>query len=107
MTDSSEIVICTFRVVPGKIDEFRALLARHWVVLRQLELVEDSPHMILEGIDKGVEGDLVQIFAWKSKEAVDKAHHAPEIRAIWAPMGELCQERNGRPPMEFPHYRLR
>lgn len=105
MSLSNEIVICTFRVIPGKHEEFRALLARHWTVLRQLDLVEDSPHLLLEGVDPGVDGDLVEIFAWKSNEAVEKAHHSPEILALWEPMGALCESRHGRPAMEFPHYR--
>ncbi|MBL8227934.1 MAG: hypothetical protein JNL98_05635 [Bryobacterales bacterium] len=100
-----ETVICTFRVIPGKLDDFRKLLTLHWPVLHKLGLIEDSPHLALEGIDKGVEGDVVEIFAWKSREAVEIAHQSPEVLAIWEPMGMLCEARNGKPPMEFPHYR--
>ena len=31
------------------------------------------------------------------------AHEIPDVMAVWEPMGTLCEPRDGRPPMEFPH----
>jgi hypothetical protein len=34
---------------------------------------------------------------------VQRAHEHPEVLAIWEPMDTLCEQRNGKPNMEFPH----
>jgi hypothetical protein len=44
-----------------------------------------------------------EIFEWKSAAAFEKAHAHSEVLAIWEPMDALCEPRDGRPNMEFPH----
>ena len=56
---------------------------------------------------KGAEQDngqpiYFEIFDWLDG-AVDRAHEHPEVMAIWEPMDQLCEERGGKPSMEFPH----
>jgi hypothetical protein len=45
----------------------------------------------------------VELLTWKNAEAPNTAHELPEVMAVWEPMGMLCEKRDGRPPMEFPH----
>ncbi|HEY6420859.1 MAG TPA: hypothetical protein VIX59_17830 [Candidatus Binataceae bacterium] len=103
MAANNQIVICTFRVKAGKESAFRELVNRHWPTLNRLGLVEPQPRMIMRGVGKGNEGDLVEIFAWKER-AFETAHTHPEVMAIWDPMEKLCEARGGRPAMEFPHF---
>lgn len=103
MAAKNPIVICTFRVKPGKEPEFRELLDRHWPTLNRLGLVAPEPRMILRGAGKGNDGDLVEIFAWKGNSH-EIAHTLPDVRAIWGPMETLCETRGGRSAMEFPHF---
>jgi hypothetical protein len=39
---------------------------------------------------------------WKDEHGAQRAHELPDVMAVWEPMGKLCEERNGRPSMEFP-----
>lgn len=100
-----ETVICTFRVKPDEVASFRELLNLHWPTLRRLELVNDAVEQVFVGSDEGVEGPVfVSIFDWVSAEAVETAHEHPDVAEIWEAMEPLCESRNGRPSMEFPHF---
>jgi hypothetical protein len=104
--DTPETVICTYRVKPGKEKAFQALLARHWPTLRKLGLVTPQPSQVFRGLPPGPRKDahavgpstFVEVFAWKDAQAVDAAHHSPELMKVWEPMGELCES------MDFPHF---
>ncbi|MEO1063188.1 MAG: hypothetical protein AAFZ07_17380 [Actinomycetota bacterium] len=101
----AETVICTFRVRPGSLDPFRELLAGHWPTLRRLGLVTEQPEQrFLGGRDDGDAPVIVSIFEWVSAEAVARAHEHPDVAEIWEAMEPLCEARDGRPSMEFPHF---
>lgn len=101
-----ETVICTYRVKPGREKAFLDLLARHWPTLRRLGLATEEPARVFRGLPPGPRKDahavgpstFVEIFAWKDAQAVDTAHHSPELMQIWEPMGKLCES------MDFPHF---
>jgi quinol monooxygenase YgiN len=57
---------------------------------------------VLESLE---ESTFVEIFAWRDAAAVESAHHDPKVRAVWDQMTPLCEARDGRPPMEFPHFK--
>lgn len=98
-----QTVICTFRVKPDCLVAFRVLLDRHWPVLRTLELVTDFEEQVF--IDPADDGPtIVSIFEWANDEAVAQAHHHPDVAEIWEAMEPLCEARDGRPSMEFPHF---
>ena len=99
----AETVICHYRVKPGKEPEFLELLRRHWPTLRRLGTVTDEPSQVYRGRDERGRPLLWEIFHWKSAAAFEKAHQHPEVLAIWEPMDTLCEARDGRPNMEFPH----
>ncbi len=100
-----ETVICTFRVKPNDVVPFRQLLDRHWPTLHRLELVNDTPEQVFIGTDEGTDGPVfISIFDWVSAEAVETAHEHPDVAEIWEAMEPLCESRNGRPSMEFPHF---
>jgi hypothetical protein len=45
----------------------------------------------------------VKTFTWRSAKAVEAAHQHPEVASLWERMDPLCEARDGRPGMEFPH----
>ena|SRR5688572_13965675 len=101
-----QTVICTYRVKPGKEKAFIGLLERHWPTLRRLDLVTKDPAVVYRG-RPGAPGKeahaagpstFVEIFTWKDAQAVEKAHHSPELLQVWEPMGQLCDS------MDFPHF---
>lgn len=102
-TAKPQIVICTYRVKPGREKAFRRLLARHWPMLKRLGLVTAAPRLALRALAKERRSDFVEVFAWKPR-AFQRAHTMPEVLAIWEPMEKLCEVRDGLPAMEFPHF---
>jgi hypothetical protein len=98
-------VLCTYRVKPGKLAKMLELVSLHWSALDSLGLVAGEPSRVYHGLD-GSGGDVIhEIFTWKDAGSPGIAHAAPEVKAIWGPMIELCEERGGRPAMEFTHAR--
>jgi hypothetical protein len=84
------IVITTYHVRADAVDAFRDLLRRHWPVLRELELVTDTPAQYYVGepeSDGGV--PVVEIFQWSGPTAPQRAHTHPAISTIWEQMGAL------------------
>lgn len=104
MSDSSPaIVLCHFRVRPGREDELLALFRKHDSILRELDLVTDEPAVVYRGADRQGRPFLYKIFVWRSEDAVEAAHQHPAVADLWERMEPLCEDRDGWPSMEFPH----
>lgn len=103
MASESRIVHCTFRVVKGQEEALLALFRDHDRVLRELALVTDEPTRCDQGVDDQARPFFVKIFTWQSEAAVAAAHEHPEVANVWEKMEPLCEPRDGRPRMEFPH----
>ena len=100
-----ETVICTFRVKPESLDEFLELHRRHWPQLLELGLVTPTPEQAFRaGATEADQPTIVSIFEWIDATASDRAHEHPDVAEIWEAMEPLCESRNGRPSMEFPHF---
>ena len=88
---AASITLCRYWVKPGKEDEFRALLAKHWPTFLELDLVSDAvPHLIFRGEDEERGIFFVETFPWKDDEAMKRAHSLPEVASVWEPMGACC-----------------
>jgi len=96
-------VLCTYRVKPDREPEFLELRGEHWPVLRSLGLATEDQPVLYRGDDEQQGLFYVEIFSWSSPEAVEKAHTHPEVIAIWERLDLVCEVRDGRPNMEFPH----
>ena len=100
-TGNSPTCIATYRVKAGHEEAFIALLNRHYPTLKSLGLVTDDPPTVYLGEDEGPV--FYEIFSWRNEDSPRVAHEAPEVMAIWEPMGEHVEDRGGRPKFEFPH----
>jgi hypothetical protein len=85
-------MLCLYRVKPGKEDEFRPLLKRHWITLQSAGLATDDPAKLLLGSTKEGKLTFIEMFQWKNFEAPAIAHQSPEVMALWQPMGELVDD---------------
>ena len=95
-------VICTYRVKADADDRFLDLLRRHWPTLHELGVVTDEPARLLRRVGDGPP-TFVEIFTW-AEQGFERAREHPDVLAIWEPMDQLCEARDGRPGMEFPHF---
>lgn len=98
-----EIVLCMFRVRGGSEEALRKLCRDHDATLRRLDLVTGMPAVCYRGADDRERPFVVKIFEWKSAAALDAARRHPDVQIIWEAMEPLCEARDGRPSMEFPH----
>lgn len=81
------LVITCYRPKPGKDAELQALTRTHVPVLVSQGLAEDRQPLI----GRAKDGTLVEIFVWKSKEAIAKAHANPLVGALWAKFAEVAE----------------
>lgn len=84
---AGEIVIACYRPKPGKDGELRELIAGHVPALRRLGLATARPVVLLRS---AADGTYLEIFEWVSAGHATRAHHEPEIAALWKAMGECA-----------------
>ena len=95
-TASSETVLVTYHVQPGKEAEFQSLLSHGWEVYQSEHMVSAKPHIIVRETEDGNKTRFVEIFTW-----VKSPDHAPEsIKAVWKQEQSLCEARSGHTGIE-------
>ena len=82
-------VIVSYVPKPGMADALMVAVRKHLQVLRAEDLVTDRPAYVMRAAD----GTLVEIFEWRSAEAIAKAHTNPAVHALWAEFGAACDYR--------------
>jgi hypothetical protein len=59
----------------------------HLPVLRLEELVTERPAVALRARD----GTVVEVFEWRSQEAMARAHDLPAVQELWARFERACE----------------
>ena len=80
------IVIATYRPKPGKRAELETLMATHLTILRSQDLVTDRESILMRAQD----GTIIEVFEWKSKQAIESAHTNPAVLAMWEKYAQVC-----------------
>jgi hypothetical protein len=81
------LVIVAYRPKPGKEARLLELTKEHWPILKRLGLATDRPAYAMRASD----GTVIEVFEWKSKEAIEAAHTNPEVLKMWERYGEACE----------------
>ena len=76
-----------YRPFPGKEVHLLELALRHIDVLRNEDLVSERKPIIMQAKD----GTLVEVFGWKSKEAIELAHSNQQVQKMWAQYADVCE----------------
>jgi hypothetical protein len=84
--DVGRFVIVAYTPKPGKEPQLLDAVRKHLHVLRAEELATDHPASVMRAGD----GTIVEVFEWRSAEAIDKAHRNPAVLALWSEFGEAC-----------------
>ena len=82
----SRMVIAAYRPKPGREAELDELVAGHVFLLRAEGLATDRPHTVMKAAD----GTVIEVFEWKSKDAIDEAHRNEDVRSLWGRFEECC-----------------
>lgn len=80
------MVIACYRPKPGKEAELLALTKTHVPTLVREGLVEKRPPLA----GRAKDGTIVEVFIWKSREAIEAAHKNAAVGAMWARFAELA-----------------
>lgn len=82
----SVMVIACYRPKPGQDEPLLALVKTHLPTLRAEGLVGDGPSLC----GRAPDGAIVEVFVWKSQQAIDAAHENPTVVAMWDKFAEVC-----------------
>lgn len=82
----SVMVIACYRPKPGKDEALLKLMKSHLPTLRAEDLVGDGPSLC----GRAKDGTIVEVFCWKSQEAIDAAHENPQVLSMWGKYAEAC-----------------
>lgn len=81
----SHFVIACYSPKPGKEQELLSLVRRHVPNLQKLDMVTPRPPLVLRNRD----GVIVELFEWRSADALEDAHLSPEVQEIWKQFDEV------------------
>lgn len=79
-------VIVAYTPKEGRERQLLATVKKHLTVLRQERLVTDRPAYVMRAAD----GSIVEVFEWRSAEAIARAHENPAVQALWEEFGSAC-----------------
>ena len=79
------VVFAAYRPKPGGAERLLQIVRGHLPALRKLGLVTDRKSTLVRAKD----GTLIEVFEWIDGGAANRAHHAPEVQAIWRAMDEV------------------
>ena len=80
------IVIACYKPKPGKEVELDQLMETHVDRLRAEGLVTGRESIIM----KSKSGTVVEVFEWKSEEAIEQAHSNPTVQKMWEEYAAVC-----------------
>lgn len=80
-------VIVAYQPKAGQQEKLRQLIKRHLEILRAEQLVTDKQARVMQAAD----GTIIEVFEWRSPEAIARAHDSPAVNSLWAEFGEACE----------------
>ncbi|MWC29741.1 hypothetical protein GON22_16740 [Paenibacillus sp. MMS18-CY102] len=86
----TNFAIALYRPHPGKEQELRQIVKEHEPALRQEGLIADHPLTRVEAAD----GTIIEMFEWKSAEAMHQAHKSTVVWPIWERMMAVAEMAN-------------
>ena len=78
--------IACYRPKAGREASLLAAVGKHQAVLRRQRLVTDRPAHLMRAAD----GTIIEVFEWRSTEAIEQAHAEPSVQALWEEFNAAC-----------------
>ena len=91
------VVIACYRPKPGKESELEKLVKSHYDRLLKENLVTERRPIIL----RAANNSLVEVFEWKSKEAIESAHSSASVQKMWEEFSAVCDYETAANLSEF------
>ncbi len=83
----SRTVIVAYKPKPGKEKQLDRLMKDHVPRLRKEGLATDRQSILMKAKD----GTVVEVFEWKSKEAIESAHTNQAVLKMWEEFADVCE----------------
>jgi len=80
-------VIVAYTPKDGLESQLLAVVKRHIQVLREHNLVSERSAYTMRAIN----GSIIEIFEWRSDEAIDQAHQNPTVQKLWSDFEAVCE----------------
>jgi hypothetical protein len=81
--------IVAYTPKPGKEDDLLAAVRKHVQVLAAEQLITDRSAYVMRAAD----GTIIEVFEWRSAEAIQQAHRNAAVGVLWAEFGAACDYR--------------
>jgi hypothetical protein len=81
------ITIAIYRPKPGKEAQLLDVVRDHMPILHAEDLITNRTPIVMKAKDNSI----VEIFEWKSAEAIGKAHGNPQVLQLWNRFNEVCE----------------
>ena len=81
------IAVVAYRPRPGKEAQLLELTKEHVPILRGQGLATDRPACAMRAAD----GTIIEVFEWKSNDAITAAHTNPVVAQLWARYWDACE----------------
>jgi hypothetical protein len=85
-----QFVIVAYRPREGKEAQLLKLVREHVPILRSEGLATNRKPLVMRAED----GTILEIFEWKSPEAIDQAHTNKTVMEMWDRFNEVCEIEN-------------
>ena len=79
-------VIVAYAPKPGKEQQLMDAVRKHLRVLQAEQLVTDKAAYVMRAGD----GTIVEVFEWRSADAINQAHSNPTVQSLWGEFGAAC-----------------
>ena len=76
-----------YKPKPGKAVQLQQLVGKHLQVLADEGLVTGKAAHVMRSED----GTLVEVFEWRSADAIESAHANPAVLALWSEFAAACE----------------
>jgi len=83
------VVIAAYKPKPQRDAAVLALVRRHSAVLEAEGLITQREPIVMRAAD----GTILEVFEWRSREAIAEAHAHPAILALWGEFQAVCEFR--------------
>ena len=80
-------VIVAYKPKPDKEDKLLEAVRDHMPVLKSQGFITERPAYVMRAMD----GTIVEVFEWKSNEAVEQAHKNEAVLTLWKRFDEVCE----------------
>jgi hypothetical protein len=82
----TKLVIAVYRPKPGREKDLLKVVEEHLPILQSQGLVTERRPVVMRSSDRAI----IEIFEWKSADAIKQAHKNPAVLELWERFSEVC-----------------